>query len=151
MTEGTILVTGATGTQGAAVVAAFMAGGWRVRALVRAPDRADARALHRRGVERALGVFADEGSLVAACRGVDAVFSVQPAVVDEVETARRIVAAACAAGVVTMIHTSVSSTGWRTGLPPGQAGWSRTVARQSGSEACCLTEECSRTIGRCLT
>ena len=25
------------------------------------------------------------------------------------------------------------------------------VARQSGSEACCLTEECSRTIGRCLT
>ena len=116
-----ILVTGATGAQGGAVLDAFLDGGWSVRALVRNPDREDAKALAARGVELAAGAFDDPSSLAAACAGVDAVFSVQPAVMNEVENATAIAKAARDAGVRTMIHTSVSATGWREGLPPEKA------------------------------
>lgn len=121
MRKNKILVTGATGAQGGAVVEAFLLGGWSVRALVRNPDREDARALAARDVELAIGNFGDRASLVEACSGADAVFSVQPAVVGEVENATSLAEAARTAGVRIMIHTSVSTTGWREGLPPEKA------------------------------
>ena len=125
----TTLVTGATGAQGSAVVDAFLAGGWNVRALVRSPDRADAQVLVKRGVMLAAGEFDDRGSLDRACQGVDAVFSVQLAMGspagNEVVQARNLADAARAAGVPTMIHTSVSATGWRAGRPPEDAADSK--------------------------
>lgn len=120
-----ILVAGATGTQGSAVVEAFLAGGWQVRALVRAPHHETVRRLSARGVEPASGTFEDRGSLAEACRGVDVVFSLQPAVGSppgaEVVQARNLAEAARAASVGTMIHSSVSATGWRDGLPAQDA------------------------------
>lgn len=121
MTQKTILVTGATGAQGGAVVDAALAKGWKVRALVRSPERDDARALAARGVEIAQGSYDEPASLDAACRGVDAVFSVQMAMVDEVRNAERLIAAAKAAGVSQMVHSSVSATGWRKGRPAKEA------------------------------
>jgi uncharacterized protein YbjT (DUF2867 family) len=76
-------------------------------------------------VELVTGDFGDSDAMAAACAGVDAVFSVQPAVLGEVEGAAAIAQAARAAGVKTMIHTSVSSTGWREGLPPEKASASK--------------------------
>lgn len=121
MSAKTILVIGATGAQGGAVVDAFLDGGWSVRALVRSPDRDDARALAERDVELVAGDYADRQALAIACQGVHAVFSMQPPVVNEVENARALAQAAREAGVDTMIHTSVSSTGWREGRSPEEA------------------------------
>lgn len=67
-----ILVTGATGNVGAAVVAALRARGAHVRAFVR--DAEMARAKLGADVECAVGDFEDDGSLRKAMRGVDHVF-----------------------------------------------------------------------------
>lgn len=122
MTQKTILVTGATGAQGGAVVDAALDAGWMVRALVRSPERDDATALAARGVEIAQGSYEAPDSLVEACKGVDAAFSVQMAIGNppgsEVTHAERLIAAARAADVAHMVHSSVSATGWRKGRPP---------------------------------
>ncbi|GAA3281592.1 SDR family oxidoreductase [Dactylosporangium vinaceum] len=67
-----VLVTGATGTVGANVVAALQARGVRVRAFVRDPGAAAARL--GRDVELAHGDLADEDSLVRALDGVDRLY-----------------------------------------------------------------------------
>ncbi|MGN9845361.1 NmrA family NAD(P)-binding protein [Nonomuraea sp. H19] len=71
----TILVTGATGNQGGAVARELAARGWSVRALVRDPDSAAARALT--GVSLVQGDLDDPASVRAAMTGVHGVFSVQ--------------------------------------------------------------------------
>jgi uncharacterized protein YbjT (DUF2867 family) len=148
MSKKTILVTGATGAQGGAVVHAFLDGGWSVRALVRSPDREDAVKLAQRGVEIAQGEFADKQSLVEACQGADAVFSVQPAVAGEIEGAQNLADSAREAEVGTMIHTSVSSTGWRSTVPPEKAHYlnlywdckekAERIMRDSGFDYCTI-------------
>lgn len=74
----TVLVVGATGTQGGAVARALRARGVSVRALVRDPNGCAAEALGRLGVDLIAGSFEDAESLTAAAGGVSAVFSVQP-------------------------------------------------------------------------
>ncbi|HON09927.1 MAG TPA: NmrA family NAD(P)-binding protein, partial [Chitinispirillaceae bacterium] len=72
-----ILVTGATGKQGGAVVKHLLADGWKVRALTRHPDHAEARALKDSGVEVVKGDFDVPSTLDEALKGVYGVFSVQ--------------------------------------------------------------------------
>ncbi|MGW6128718.1 NmrA family NAD(P)-binding protein [Cellulomonas sp. NPDC055163] len=151
MTEKTkrVLVTGATGLQGGAVVQALLRGGHTVTAFVRNPDSDSARVLARQGVAMATGNLDDIASLEAASAGHDAVFSVQLAGVDptnpgvERRQALNIATAAKRAGVSQIIHTSVSGTGWRSqhpGYVQGdmfQAYWEQKEAaedavRQSG-------------------
>jgi uncharacterized protein YbjT (DUF2867 family) len=72
-----ILVTGATGTQGGAVVKHLLARGYRVRALCRDPGNQAARALTDKGVEVYRGDLDDRASIDAAVAGVDGVFGVQ--------------------------------------------------------------------------
>lgn len=67
-----VFVAGATGETGSAVVARLVAEGIAVRALVRNPDAAAARALPA-AVERVQGDVSDVPALVAALRGCDAV------------------------------------------------------------------------------
>src|SRR5262245_41919318 len=70
-----IVVCGATGNQGGAVVDALLATGkWRVAALVRNPERG--RSLAARGVELRHGDLTIESSLVTAFSGAEAVFGV---------------------------------------------------------------------------
>jgi uncharacterized protein YbjT (DUF2867 family) len=68
----TILVTGATGAQGGAVVHALHATGRAARALVRDPASEIARALADAGISLAVGDLEDEASLDAAFGGVRA-------------------------------------------------------------------------------
>ncbi|WP_163956726.1 NmrA family NAD(P)-binding protein [Sphingomonas insulae] len=74
---GPVLVTGASGNQGGAVVRALLQTGRPVRALVRNPDAASAQALAAQGVEVVKGDFDDAASLDAALVGVAGVFSMQ--------------------------------------------------------------------------
>lgn len=72
-----ILVTGATGAQGGALVPLLLQRGFSVRALTRNPDKPAGRALAALGAEVVAGDLDDEASLRRACEGVYGVFSVQ--------------------------------------------------------------------------
>ncbi|RAR98630.1 NmrA/HSCARG family protein [Ensifer adhaerens] len=111
-----ILVTGATGKQGGAVVAALLQAGRAVRAMTRNPQSSAAQALAAQGVEVVKGDFNDTASLDAALAGVDGVFSMQmgshPGDPEtEVVTGRALIEAAGRAGVRVVVHTSVARAG----------------------------------------
>lgn len=111
----TILVTGATGTQGNAVAHALLARGLPVRALVRDDNAQAARALADAGAQLAIGSFEHPESLNAALKGADALFSVQMAPGPqrdlERDQARALIDAARATDVRHIVHSSVSNTG----------------------------------------
>src|SRR5579862_6232685 len=73
----TILVTGATGKQGGAVLRHLRERGFGVRALTRDPDQPQARQLVGRGTEVVRGDLGDQTTITRALEGVDGVFSVQ--------------------------------------------------------------------------
>lgn len=77
MTEPTILVTGATGKTGRAVVRALLARNHPVRALVRARD-ARSRALEQQGAEVAVADMFDYDQLLAAMRGTHRAYFLPP-------------------------------------------------------------------------
>lgn len=111
-----ILVAGATGKQGGAVVDALLQAGRPVRALTRDPASAAGQALAARGVEVVKGDYHDSASLDAAMAGVWGVFSVQmgshPGDPDtEIVTGKALVDAAGRAGVDMIVHTSVARAG----------------------------------------
>lgn len=64
-----VLVTGATGRQGGATARALLANGVPVRALVRDPSTARARAVEALGAELVTGDLNDRDSVVRAARG----------------------------------------------------------------------------------
>ena len=113
--EHTILVTGATGTQGGAVTRRLLATGYRVRALVRDPNQPPARTLQALGAELALGDLDDVPSLQAATQGVHGVFSVQPADLSdprpesEVRRGMNVADAADAEQVQHLVYSSVAA------------------------------------------
>ena len=76
-TDKIVLVTGATGRQGGAVIRHLLPAGWKLRALTRNADGAAARALAAKGVEVVQGDLEDPDSLARAVRGVQGVYGVQ--------------------------------------------------------------------------
>ncbi|GAA2274117.1 SDR family oxidoreductase [Glycomyces scopariae] len=83
MTAPTVLVTGATGTVGSALVPALQARGATVRAMVRDPERAVP------GVENVVADLNDPESLTAALKGVDAAFLNSPSAADAAALQKR--------------------------------------------------------------
>jgi uncharacterized protein YbjT (DUF2867 family) len=72
-----VLVTGATGNQGSAVVKHLLAKSVKVRALTRNGNSPAALKLRQAGVEIATGDMNDQSSLEPSLTGIDAVFAVQ--------------------------------------------------------------------------
>lgn len=116
-----VLVTGATGHQGSSVVDALLERGLRVRALVRDPGSAGAKALAARGVELARGDFDHPATLTEAARGAGAAFILSTPFTGgpEIETRQGIAAvdAVRAAGVGHIVYSSVSDANRATGVP----------------------------------
>jgi uncharacterized protein YbjT (DUF2867 family) len=116
-----ILVTGATGRQGGAVAARLLADGWHVRALTRNPESPKAKALKEAGAEVVAGDLDDRASLDAAAAGAFGVFSVHAGAYEggpygddlghEERSAANLGAAAKAAGVVHLVHSSSVGVG----------------------------------------
>ncbi len=112
-----VLVTGATGKQGGAVLRTLLASGIPVRALVRDPGSERAAALGDLGAILVRGDLEDVSTLAAALDGARAVFSVQaPDMADlmgdsEVRQGRNLVEAARTAGIEHFVHTSVPGAG----------------------------------------
>ena len=72
-----VLITGATGQQGGAVLAALEGKGFTLRAMTRKPDGDAAKALAKKGVDIVVGDLDDEASLAKAVHGAWGVYSVQ--------------------------------------------------------------------------
>lgn len=109
-----LLVTGATGYLGSALVALLTDAGLPVRATIRSEARAS---VLPEGVERVFADISDEESLVAAMRGCEGVFhlaaSLGPSPDDtrrsNVDGTARVLAAATEAGVRRVVFTSSSA------------------------------------------
>jgi uncharacterized protein YbjT (DUF2867 family) len=126
----TVLVTGATGSQGGAVVRALLARDRSVRALVRNPGSPAATALRQLGATLASADLDDAPALEAAITGAQAVFSVQPAPFADPDSERKQAAvlteAARQADVRHFIHSSVSNAGdFRTMTGWAEGRWAR--------------------------
>ena len=111
-----ILVAGATGTQGGAVVEALLAKNIAVRAIVRDKNSEAAKALAEKNVELVEATFEDPESLTKAAQGATGVFSVQLGSHpgnkgEETRHANNLIAAAKAAGILQIVHTSVARAG----------------------------------------
>ncbi|MBL8381013.1 MAG: NmrA family NAD(P)-binding protein [Burkholderiales bacterium] len=113
-----ILVTGATGRVGGALVGVLKRQGAAVRCLVRDPVRA--RGLLGEGIELAQGDLDDPVSLSAACAGVQAMFLMSPVAADLARLQVGAVRAALAAGVKRVVKLSGSA--WTLGRTPTVTG-----------------------------
>jgi uncharacterized protein YbjT (DUF2867 family) len=102
-----ILVTGAAGKTGKAVIEALAARGARARALIRRPERAaELKALG--AAEVSIGGFDDDAALSRAATGVDAIYHICPNVSrDELAFAQAVAAAARAHNVGRFVFHSV--------------------------------------------
>jgi uncharacterized protein YbjT (DUF2867 family) len=114
MSDKVILVTGATGKQGQAVVQHALARGFKVRALTRSPEKPSALALKAQGVEIAQGDMENVASLRFAMTGVYGVFCTQNywekgvGLEGEIRQGRNVAQAAAEAQVTHFVHSSVA-------------------------------------------
>ncbi|NAZ76519.1 NAD(P)H-binding protein [Kineococcus sp. T13] len=120
-TPARVLVTGATGDIGTALVAELTTGGVPFRVLCRRP--AQVRAFTDRGVEAALGSFEDEAGLGEAMRGCEQVFLNTPPGPEQFRQNRDAIDAAVAAGVRHVVKVSTSDARPRSAIP-----WARDHA-----------------------
>jgi uncharacterized protein YbjT (DUF2867 family) len=127
-TDRLVVVTGATGRQGGAAARRLLAAGRPVRALVRDPAAAAARALEAAGADLVRGDLDDPASLPTALEGAAGLFAVPPLafgpdgsdVEREFARGRALVDAAAAVGVGHVVFTGIASTPDRLGGSEGK-------------------------------
>lgn len=116
-----ILVTGATGRQGGAVARHLLSKGFKVSALTRHPDRAEAHLLARKGIHIVEGDMDEATSLPKALEGIYGVFSLQNVIEHgfegEIREGRHLIDAAVDAGVRHFVHSSIASADKDSGMP----------------------------------
>ncbi len=123
-----ILVTGATGNQGGAVIRHLREKGFGVRAFTRDPDKPEARALiNQSGIEIARGDLEDKPSLLRALEDVHGVFAVQTPFPDGVEAEVRqgiaLIDAAHSSDISHFVYSSVGGADQKTGIPHFDSKW----------------------------
>ncbi|GAA4470389.1 NmrA/HSCARG family protein [Nibrella saemangeumensis] len=123
MTNGKIiLVTGATGKQGGALVRHLLTTDFKVRALTRNVNSESARRLQAQGVEVVQGDQEDKASLERALNGVYGVFSVQNfwekgvGYAGEIRQARNLIDASVQAGVNHFVQASIADAAAAKGV-----------------------------------
>ena len=125
--ERLILVTGATGKQGGAVVHHLLERGLRVRALTRDSTKPKAQALAEQGAEVVQGDLDDQASVQQALKGVYGVFSVQnyyeTGYDGEVRQGVNLADTALAANVQHFVYSSVGSAYGQTRIPHFDSKW----------------------------
>ena len=134
----TVLVTGATGRQGGAVIRHMLPKGWKLRALTFKADGAAIQKLTEQGIEVVKGNLEDPASLERAARGAYGVYSVQDfwsvGAKREVQQGKNMADAAKKAGVEHFVYSSVGARSGTLASTTGRAnGKSRTI---SASSAC---------------
>jgi uncharacterized protein YbjT (DUF2867 family) len=123
----TILVAGATGRQGGAVIRNMLGKGWKLRALTRNPQSDSAMTLTSQGVEVMQGDLEDPASLERAARGAYGVYSVQDfwtvGARREVLQGNNLADAAQKAGVEHFVFASVGGAERNSGITHWETKW----------------------------
>jgi len=123
----TVLITGATGKQGGAILRELAGKGFDLRGMTRHPEGEAARALASTGARVVRGDLDDPASLRAALAGAWGVFAVQntweAGVEKEEEQGKRIATLAREAGVQHFVYSSVGSAHRHTGIPHFENKW----------------------------
>ena len=112
----TILVGGATGRQGNAVVTELLARGYEVRAMTRKPDSKKAVRLAEKGAEVVLGNYADPESLRSAMEGIERMFFYSGFSMNEVEEGGNVIEAARAVGMKQLVYSSGAAAAPENGV-----------------------------------
>src|SRR5260221_332171 len=105
MNKADILVSGATGRTGGAAIAPLLEMGKRIRAYVRSDDERAA-ALRQRGVDIAVGDFADIDHIRAAMEGISSAYFLHPIAPGIISAAAYFAQAAKEAGVTAIVNMS---------------------------------------------
>lgn len=123
----TVLITGATGQQGGAIINALSGSGLRLSGMTRKLESPAALALKQKGVTLVHGDLDDPESLKKALAGAWGVFAVQntweAGVEKEEEQGKRIATLAREAGVQHFVYSSVGSAHRATGIPHFENKW----------------------------
>ena len=126
-TNKTVLVAGATGRQGGAVIRHMLRNEWKLRALTRNPNAPAAQELTRQGVEVVQGDLEDPASLERAARGVYGVYSVQDfwsvGVKREVQQGKNVADAAKKSGVEHFVYSSAGGAERNSGIDHFESKW----------------------------
>ena len=126
--EGPVLVAGATGRQGGAVVRHMLPKGWKLRALTRNPKSYAARQLAEKGVELVQGDLDDPASLERAARGIYGIYSVQDfwtvGAKREVQQGKNLADVAKKAGVEHFVYSSAGGAERNSGITHFETKWS---------------------------
>ena len=121
MSKLSVLVIGATGNQGGAVVQSLLPKGYNIRTLTRKPDSDAAKKLTEQGVEVLKGDFSDSESLLKAATGMDTIYAMttpfEAGTETEVKQGIAIADAAKKANVGHFIFGSVASADQKTNIP----------------------------------
>jgi uncharacterized protein YbjT (DUF2867 family) len=122
-----VLITGATGRQGGAVVRHMLPKGWKLRALTRNSAGEAAQKLARLGLEVVSGDLEDPASLEKALRGAYGVYSVQDfwavGARREVQQGKNLADAAKRAGVAHFVYSSVGGAERDSGIDHWESKW----------------------------
>jgi len=123
----TVLVTGATGRQGGAVVRHMLPNRWKLRALTRNPSSHASQELARQGVDVLQGDLEDPPSLERASRGVYGIYSVQDfwavGARREVQQGKNLADAAKKARVEHFVYSSVGGAERNSGITHWESKW----------------------------
>ena len=123
----TVLITGATGQQGGAVIRHMLAKGWNLRALTRNSSSDTAQNLARQGVELAQGDLEDPASLERAAQGVYGIYSVQNfwkvGAKREVQQGKNVADVAKKTGVEHFVYSSVGGAERNSGIGHWATKW----------------------------
>ena len=126
-TDKTVLITGATGRQGGAVIRHMLAKGWNLRALTRNSNGDTALNLARQGVELAQGDLEDLASLEDAAHGVYGIYSVQNfwkvGAKREVQQGKSLADVAKKANVEHFVYSSVGGAERNSGIGHWATKW----------------------------
>jgi uncharacterized protein YbjT (DUF2867 family) len=126
-TDKTVLVTGATGRQGGAVIRNMLPKGWKLRALTFKGDGFAVQKLTEQGIEVVRGNLEDPASLERATRGVYGVYSVQDfwsaGARREVQQGKNMADAARKAGVEHFVYASVGGAERNSGIDHWESKW----------------------------
>jgi uncharacterized protein YbjT (DUF2867 family) len=122
-----VLITGATGRQGGAVVRHMLPKGWKLRALTRNVGSGVPQGLAGQGIEVVRGDLEDPASLEEAIGGVYGVYSVQDfwsvGARREVQQGKNLADAAKKAGVAHFVYSSVGGAERNSGITHWESKW----------------------------
>ncbi len=128
----TILVMGATGRQGGAVVDELLERGYTVRAMVRKPQNKKAQRLVAKGVTVVKGDYSDQSSVLVAMQGLQHAFFYSGFSRNELAEGRNVIAAAKQSGLRHLVYSSGAAAAPEGGMEGAVKAQVELVLRESG-------------------